>query len=86
MCYYRVIVHWGEWIEQPASELVAEIVDTIMENHSGYMNMLLPDKNALLVFEWDCLNLALYNPDAELTELAEQVAQAEGLFWRKADA
>ena len=85
MCYYRVIVHWGEWFEQPAPELIAEIVDTIMENHSGYMNMLLPDKNALLVFEWDCLNLTLYNPDAELTELAEQVAQSEGLFFRKAE-
>lgn len=48
MCYCRVIVHWSEWIEQPAPELIAEIVDTIMDNHSGYMNMLLPDKNALL--------------------------------------
>ncbi len=86
MCYYRVIVHWGEWIEQPAPELIAEIVDTIMENHSGYINMLLPDKNALLVIEWDCLNLTLYNPDAELTELAEQLAQSEGLFFRKAQA
>ena len=83
MCYYRVIVHWGEWIEQPAPELIAEIVDTIMENHSGYMNMLLPDKNALLIFECDCLNLTLYNPDAELTELAEQLARSEGLFgWK----
>ena len=86
MCYYRVILHWGEWIEQPTPELIAETVDTIMENHSGYMNMLLPDKNALLVFEWDCLNLTLYNPDAELAELTKQVAQSEGLFFRKADA
>lgn len=86
MCYYRVIVHWDEWIEQPASELIAEIVDSIMENHSGYMNMLLPDKNALLIFEWDCLNLTLYNPDAELIELAKQLAQSEGLFCWKPEA
>ncbi len=83
MCYYRVIVHWNEWIEQPAPERIAEIVDTIMENHSGYMNMLFPDKNTLLVLEWDCLHLTLYNPDAELIELAEQLARSEGLFcWK----
>lgn len=52
MCYYRVTVHWGEWLEQPAPEQIAEIVDTIMENHSGFMNMLFPGKNALLVLEW----------------------------------
>lgn len=86
MCYYRVTVHWGEWLEQPAPEQIAEIVDTIMENHSGYMNMLFPDKNALLVLEWDCLNLTLYNPDAELIALAEQAAQSEGLFCRKPEA
>lgn len=83
MCYYRITVHWGQWLEQAAPELIAEIVDTIMENHSGYLNMLLPDKNALLIFEWDCLNLTLYNPDTELIELAEQLARSEGLFcWR----
>lgn len=43
MCYERTIVQWGAWIEQPKPALVAEIVDTIMENHSGTMNMLLPD-------------------------------------------
>ncbi len=83
MCYYRMIVHYGKWIEQPDPKLIAEIIDTIMENHSGYMNMLLPDKNALLVFEWDCLNLTLYNPDRELVELTKQIAQSEGLFCRK---
>ena len=23
MCYYRVSVHWGDWIEQPTSEQIA---------------------------------------------------------------
>jgi len=40
MCYYPVSVYWGDWIEQPTPEQVVEIIDTIMENHSGDMNYL----------------------------------------------
>lgn len=86
MCYYRVAVHWGEWMEQPTPDQIAKIINEIMENHSGWMDLLFLDKDALLRFEWDCLNLALYNPDSELLELAEQLAQSEGLFcWKPED-
>ena len=84
MCYYRVSVYWGEWIEQPTSEKVAEIIDEIMRNHSGWMDVLFPDKDALLQFEWDCMNLSIYNPDDEMRELLEQIAWSEGMFFRKA--
>lgn len=84
MCYYRVLVHWGEWIEQPTPEQVAEIIDKIMYNHSGWMDMLFPDKDALLQFEWDCMNLSIYNPDKEMCELLKQIAQSEGMFFQKA--
>lgn len=85
MCYYPISVYWGEWIEQPSPEQVAEIIDTIMENHSGDMNMLFTSKGALLQFGWDCLNISIYNPDEEMCVLFEQLAISEGLFWRKAD-
>ena len=85
MCYYPISVYWGEWIEQPSPEQVAEIIDTIMENHSGDMNMLFTSKDALLQFGWDCLNISIYNPDEEMCRLFEKIAISEGLFWRKAD-
>lgn len=85
MCYYPVSVHWGEWIEQPAPDQIANIVDTIMENHSGDMNMVFQSKDALLQFGWDCLNISIYNPDDEMRVLLEQVAASEGMFWRKAE-
>ena len=85
MCYYPVSVYWGEWIEQPSPEQVAEIIDTIMENHSGDMNMLFTSKGALLQFGWDCLNISIYNPDEEMCVLFEQLATSEGMFWRKTD-
>lgn len=84
MCYYRVSVHWGEWIEQPTPEQVAEIIDKIMDNHSAGFNMLFPDKDALIQFEWDCMNLSIYNPDEEMRELLEQIAWSEGMFFRQA--
>ena len=83
MCYHRVSVHWGEWLEDPHPKLVADAVKTILENHSGWLNILLPEENALLVFERDCLNLTLYNPSPELLALVRQIAPSEGLFcWK----
>lgn len=84
MCYYRVSVHWGEWIEQPAPEQVAEIMDKIIGNHSDGFDMLFPDKDALIQFECDCMNLSIYNPDEEMRELLKQIAWSEGMFFRPA--
>lgn len=84
MCYYPVSVLWGEWIKQPTPEQVAEIIDTIMDNHSGDMNMIFTSKEALLQFGWDCLNISVYNPDEEMCERFEKIATSEGMFWREA--
>ena len=64
-------------------EQVADIIDKIMCNHSGWMDMLFPDKDALLQFGWDCMNLSFYNPDEEMRELLEQIARSEGMFFQK---
>ena len=85
MCYYPVAVHWGEWIEQPTPAQVVEIIDTIIDKHSGDLNMLFTSKNALLQFSWDSLNMSVYNPDEEMCSLFEQIVFSEGLFWRKAE-
>ena len=85
MCYYRVSVHWGNWIDQPTPEQVAEIMDKIMHNHSGWMDMLFPEQDALLQFEWDCMHLSVYNPDEDMCALLEQIAWSEGLFFRPAE-
>lgn len=80
MCYHRICVHWGQWVDAPSPDLVAGAIETILENHSGWLNILLPEENALLVFEWDCLHLTLYHPSPELLALARQIAASEGLF------
>ena len=83
MCYYPVSIQWGKWIEQPKPEQVVEIIDAIMENHSGDVDILLPDQDVLLQFGWDCLNMSIYNPNEEMCEILEKIAISEGMFWRK---
>ena len=83
MCYYPVYIHWGKWIKQPTPEQVIKIIDTILENHSGDINILFPSKDALLQFGWNSLNISIYNPDEEMCMLFEKIAISEGLFWRK---
>ena len=74
MCYYPVSVHWGKWIEQPTPEQVTKIIDTILESHSGDVNILFTSKDVLLQFGWDCLNISIYNPDEEMCMLFEKIA------------
>lgn len=84
MCYYHTRILWDEWIDKPDPELVENIVSEIMDNHSGTLDCLFPEENMLLVFDWDSLYLAVYNPPQRAHELMKQIAASEGLFWRAA--
>ncbi len=83
MCYCHIEICWNGWTDRPAPGLVEEAVSTIMANHSGTLNILFPDEDALMVFDWDSLNMSVYNPPKELQELMEKAALSEGLFWRR---
>lgn len=82
MCYYHISVLWNGWIDRPKPELIENAISEIMINHSGTLDCLFPEEHALLVFDWDCLNLSVYNPSETMQRLFEQIAFSEGLFWR----
>ena len=82
MCYYQTCVLWNGWIEKPNPKVIDNAISEIMKNHSGTLNIIFSDVNTLLVFDWDCLNLSIYNPPKEAQRLFEQIAFSEGLFWR----
>ena len=84
MCYYRVSVRWDKWIEQPTPDQIVEIIEKVMCNHSGCMDVLFLEKDALIQFDSDCLNLSIYNPDEDMRKSLEQSAWSEGMFFRKA--
>ena len=55
-----------------------------MENHSGQLELLLPQQEARVVLDSDCLNLEVYGPDEQLQRRMAALAVSEGLFWRRA--
>ena len=85
MCYYHVSIQLDDWIDRPSLQILEDAINTIMNNHSGWLNILLPDETVLVVFEWDNLNLTVYNPSKEIQALMQKIACSEGLFWRKSD-
>lgn len=85
MCYYHIMILWKEWIDKPGPELIEKAVTEITANRSGTLNCLFPDENMLLIFDWDCLNLSVYNPPEKAQHLFDRIAFSEGLFWRKSE-
>ena len=83
MCYYDISILWEKWIDNPSPELIENIINTIMKNHSGSLEILFMDENTLMVFEWDCLYLAVFNPNKSMKKLMKNIAISEGLVvWR----
>lgn len=82
MCYFNTSVLWNGWIERPDPRIIDEAISVIMENHSGTLNCIFTDINTLLVFDWDCLHVSVYNPPAHTQHIFEQIAWSEGLFWK----
>ena len=84
MCYYHVAVWRNGWIDRPAPKMIEDAADEMMDNRSGTLNVLLVEEDALLVFDWDCLWLSVYNPPERVQFIMEKIAFSEGLFWREA--
>ncbi len=86
MCYYRTSIFWYGWNDNPKPADIENAVSEIMENHSGTLNILFSDEDVLLVFEWDCLNLSVYNLSESMKGITEKIALSEGFFcWRGTD-
>lgn len=83
MCYFNTVVLWNGVLERPNPKAIDEAITAIMENHSGTLNCIFTDINTLLVFDWDCLWLSVYNPPKHAMHVFGQIALSEGLFWRK---
>ena len=82
MCYYRAAIDWNGWTERPDPALIDRAVAKIAKRRVGTLNCLFPDENALIVFDGDSLNIAVYNPGEEMRAILAALAQSEGLFWR----
>ena len=84
MSYYHVSILWNGWVDRPSPKIIEEAVCEIMGNRSGTLNVLFVEEDALLVFDWDCLNLSVYNPSEDVQSIMERIAFSECLFFREA--
>lgn len=85
MCYFHVAVRWKGWADRPSPDSIDQAIGEIMEKRSGALDVLLVEEDTLLVFDFDCLNLAVYNPPERVRGIMEKIAGAEGLFWRRSE-
>lgn len=85
MCYYQVYVQKDEGVEEYTPEEIVKALNTIMENRSKWINLLICNKDVLIQVDGDSLHLSVYNPDEEICMLFEKIAISEGFFWRKSN-
>lgn len=87
-CYYDFWVSAGEEIaENPEPRLLAEWISHCFEGEwreRDYINIILPECDAMVILNGDDLYMIVYNPDDQLKALIAQLAGAEGLFFYEA--
>lgn len=66
MCYYQVYVQKDEGVEEYTPEEIVKALNTIMENRSEWINLLICNKDVLIQVDGDSLHLSVYNPDEEI--------------------
>lgn len=87
-CYYDFWCSFGEeLVENPKPDQLAEWIHRCFAGdwkERGYINIILPTCNAMIILNGDDLYISVYNPDRPLTELLSQLAGAEGFFFYQA--
>ena len=87
-CYYDFWVSAGEKLaKNPEPNLLTKWIQHCFEGdwrERDYINIILPDGNAMLILNGDDLYMRLYNPDEQLKNLISQLTKAEGFFFYKA--
>lgn len=87
-CYHDFWVSFGNALSKnPDPDMLVEWIEHCFEGDwrkRDYINIILPECNAMVILNGDDLYLSLYNPDETLKNLISQLAGAEGFFFYKA--
>lgn len=90
-CYYDFwISAWRSEHEVFENPDLGQLTSLIKRCFSGewksreYINIILPECNSMIILNGDDLYMGVYNPSEFLKSLILELAQSEGLFFRKA--
>jgi len=84
-CYYDMsVITQDTELEAPAPEQLIAVIENGYSKASGFVNILLPECDALLAFSGGDLYMTVYNAPGDVKELISQLARAEGLFFYRA--
>ena len=84
-CYYDLtVVIDGNITENPQVEELTVLLKKCFSGELGYINIVLPECEAMLSLNYGDLYMTAYNVSGELKELLAQLVNAEGLFFYEA--
>ncbi len=81
-CYYDLTVVIDDNItENPQAEELTVLLEKCFNGELGYINIVLPECEAMLSLSYGDLYMTAYNVSGELKNLLAQLVNAEGLFF-----
>lgn len=84
-CYYDLTVVIDDSItENPQVEELTVLLKKCFSGELGYINIFLPECEAMLSLNYGDLYMTAYNVSGKLKELLSQLVNAEGLFFYEA--
>ena len=84
-CYYDFITDSEDKIaENPTIEELTLLLEKCFSGKLGYINIVLPECDAMMSLNKDDLYMTAYNVSSELQELLAKLVNAEGMFFYEA--
>ena len=84
-CYYDLTIVIEDGItENPQVEELIVLLEECFSGELGYINIVLPECEAMLSLNYGDLYMTSYNVSGELKDLLSQLVSAEGLFFYEA--
>lgn len=84
-CYYDFTVVFDDDInENPQVEELTVLLKKCFSGELGYINIFLPESEAVMLLNYGDLYMTAYNVSGELKELLAKLVSSEGLFFYEA--
>lgn len=84
-CYHEFEVCYGKWYRKVPLMKLADMVKETIQSKNRFLNLLSREENMLLTISGQTLYVSIYNPTLGAIANLSMLANAEGLFMRRAE-